>query len=389
MEEYLLDYLFESLNNNLLKGNDYPTILFLFQKSYEEGFIETVEATCEEAEKKIGFSRPTFLKSLDNLEFSGLISYETFRGQKGGVKVDLQFIKDILSSRTFDSSSTKELQDILERYIPKYKKSLQIKALHAKKTNESEDIKWKEVLHLVPPKHKDSLQLRLRNVKKFYNKIFLNVKELYNLDAKYKDSLQFKRMKYKVSLHFIVDAKSININDLVKVGDEKYRNIRGFFAKLGTIYNKKYISIISVIDTLFFGGKLFDRIEDAEIQRKSSNKNSNYNKKEFFLNEETEKHIPLHLQDHTENVFGEELSFKESLQNWLDHKKDKNEKVYFNQMLANLKWLGSIKNPIESIEASRKNGAKNIFQVQSGKYEPNSNSNEEKNATVGSVKRWS
>lgn len=363
MEEYILEYLFQKSKDGLIKGNDYPVLIYLFEKSYHNGFCDTVEITAKEAKDDIGMTSPTFKKCLESLSFSGIISTESFSGRNGYTSVTLDFIKDMNNISYITENSKQTAEDVLHNHCPNTKTSTQVSVTGSKNRAKKDELNYKEILQFTPLKYKDSLQYRLENIKKFYNLFFLNIKELYNLDAKYKTSLPFKPLKYKVSLHFMSDAKSLNIKDLDDLDTDRFRDLRSFLAKSGTIYSRNYIKILNTIDTLIFDGNLLRSIQHYVIEDKSKKKSSKYHLKEFELNEETDRLIPLHLQKHSEYVNGEEITFKQALQNWLNYKKAQGKPPVYDSILKNINWLATIDNPVESIETSIRKEANGIFKV--------------------------
>jgi len=394
MEEYLLEYLFQSVEDDLLKGNDYQILIYIFRKSYRECWQETIEISSNDASDKIGVSSPTFKKSLERLEFAGVITSKSFKGRNGRTEITLNFIEELLNSRHFDEDSSQHEEKVVNDNAPKTKEFLETRIFEGSRERSGDEFNYKESLQLMPEKYKESLQLRVENIKNLYNLFVLNVKNLCNLDGKCKKSLQLNAPKYKISLHFISSAKSININDLTDVSSERYRNIRSFFAKIGTIYNKKYINIINTIDLVVFDGKLFDAIENHVVEKKAKKGSSKYSSKEFELTEDNKKFVPLDLHDHTENVLTDsgykELGFMESYRNWLKYKKEeKGQPVGFGSAKRELQWLATLDNPIECIETSIRKNANGIFQPSNynKKVKGNKSKGGENNSTMN-VRRF-
>lgn len=385
MEEYILEYLFQKSKDGLIKGNDYPLLLYLYEKSYHEGFSHTLNVTGAEVKEAIGLTKPTFKSCLENLEFAGLVTTESFSGRNGYTSVTLDFMEDIHKSSYLEANANQTVEDVLHRHCPNTKSSTQVLVKGAKGRKKDADLNWQELFHLVPVNSKESLQYRAEKVKKFYRLFFLNVKEFTNLDAKYKTSLPFKRLKYKTSLHFMTDAKSINIKDLAEVSDERRRNIRSFLGKSGTIYSSNIYILLNLLDKLLFNGNLIRAIEHYVIEDKSTKKTSNYHKKEFVLNEETKRHIPLKLHNHSETINGREVSFVEALQSWLDYKKSSGEPAEYNSILKNIEYLANWERPVASIENSIRSEWKTIYE---DKGDPFNRSNGSSNDGFGSKKSY-
>lgn len=81
------------------------------------------------------------------------------------------------------------------------------------------------------------------------------------------------------------------------------------------------------------------------------------------------KDIPNTLLTKTEEVYGSELSFVESLLNWIDYK---NGNISQSSLINSVNWLSSIEKPILSIEESIRKEYKHIWAVESEEKYDNS-----------------
>lgn len=396
MEEYLLEYILQNAEHELIGGNDFKLLVYLLNKSYQDLWNEEVRATKSELSDNLNVSLPTVTNAIENLEFAGMITSSSEAGR--GTKFTINFIEELKKTATFGGDSKKRMQDTIERTLSSSPKFFKTTVFDPAREFKFDENKCKESLLFSTFKHKESLLMWVSNIKNLYDSIVLNIKNLYESDSENikklgvlssdsKESLRFGLPKYKVSLHFLSDAKSLKIKDLTEISDEKYRNIRAFFSRAGSIYNKKYIYLLNAIDIVLFDGKLLQAMEYYSIEEKSKKKSSNYHNREFELNEDTLRLIPVHLHNHKEVILGEEITFIESLRNWLKYKKeDKGQPASYSSMVRSIKWLAGVDNPVECIETSIRSDAKGIFQP--SKYKRNKKSGNSGDAPRAKIRNF-
>jgi len=408
MERIIIEYIFQCLKNELIKGNDYPLLIYLLRESISNNFPSEMEISSTEVSKHLGITKPTYYKSLDNLQFAGIISYNKQSGYGRGFRIRINFIHE-LSNNCDDSKSFRR---IIHNYLPDIRESLFPFIFSHKKEENKDEFSGKESLLVRQFSGKESLSngkeslseiqsmgkesLPINSIMASKESLLVTVERYKEVLSNGKESLPETKNWYKVSLSFFSDAKYFDLMDLQDLIESSYGEIRRILSKISSsiynnyIYNNIIIYILAIFDRFLFSGDLFFSVnKKISSENNSKKKSTKLLRKNFKLDEESIEMLPVSLKNRSEIVWGEEMNFVESYQEWLNYRRiKKSNPVTIDEATKDFKFLSLIDYPILSIQESMRKSANGIFEVKDkGTYSKKQNY-DKKSSTVGTIKQF-
>lgn len=429
MEEYLLRYLFYCSERENIKKTDYIVLSGLCKKLMDEGFPKYTKITSSEVKKMIGVTRPSFTKSMKNLQLEGVVKYKSEEGRSGGHLVSVNFIYELIKSKELGDGSGSSIKKIVDRFIPgsenrlfpviiplktgetntdgnlqndnsNSKESVQKDSI-SKKTTQNNDLNCKDVLKA---NLNENLQIHIEKCPDFLQNQ-TNMKQNYqNADG-----------KWKITLQFFTEPNSFEINDLKRLIKQESRETKRFFASFSRIaFNKilnrssrvyiyLYILLYNIINITLrslthasadthtregqhsstnFQNELSHYIKTLKEKASPKKRNKKKDEKPFELNDETLHIIPSDLEQKKEFCYGREWNFEDSYSEWIYFRKTINKPVTNFIAKKELDYLKEMENPIYSIHttiAKSYHGLNEFYPDGYQKKNKNFNTDKEKN----------